>query len=87
MKKIVFALTTLFATMGAAQAQGPASPPLHFLAGLGVSGGGDDLATARYTNGSSDNIKAGGGVYFTALESRFQNTCCKRFGSPRIGGA
>ncbi|USX15211.1 porin family protein [Oxalobacteraceae bacterium OTU3CAMAD1] len=66
MKKIAFALTTLFATMGAAQAQGPASPPLHFLAGLGVSGGGDDLATAHYTNGKSDNIKAGGGVYFTA---------------------
>lgn len=64
MKKIVFALSTLFATMGAAQAQGTA--PLHFLAGLGVSAGGDDLATAQYTNGTSDNIKAGGGVYFTA---------------------
>lgn len=66
MKKIVFALSTLCATMGAAHAQGPVANPLHFLAGLGVSTGGDDLATAKYTNGSSQNIKAGGGVYFTA---------------------
>lgn len=69
MKKTVFALAALFATMGMAQAQStPAAPeraPLRFLAGLGVSAGGDDLATASYTNGSSQDIKAGGGVYFT----------------------
>jgi hypothetical protein len=66
MKKIVFILSALFATMGAAQAQSPVSTPVHYFAGLGVSGGGDDLATAKYTNGSSQDIKAGGGVYFTA---------------------
>jgi opacity protein-like surface antigen len=67
MKNIVFAATALFATIGAAQAQSQlASPsPVRFLVGMGVSAGGDDLATATYTNGHSQDIKAGGGVYFT----------------------
>lgn len=61
-------MAALFATMGAAQAQTapvPSSAPLSFVAGMGLSVGGDDLATARYTNGSSVDIKAGSGVYFT----------------------
>ena len=66
MKKIVFALTAVLATMGAAQAQAQNPAPLRFLAGLGVSAGGDNLASARYTDGKSQDIKAGGGVYFTA---------------------
>lgn len=68
MKKIVFALSTLFVTMAAAQAQmqTPGPAPMRFLVGFGVTGGGDDLATAQYTNGKSDDIKAGGGVYITA---------------------
>lgn len=41
------------------------SAPMRFLAGMGVSAGGDDLATAKYTNGNSVDIKAGSGVYFT----------------------
>jgi hypothetical protein len=36
--------------------------PLRFLLGLGVTFGGDTLATASYTNGSSQNITAGGGM-------------------------
>ncbi|MYM21055.1 outer membrane beta-barrel protein [Duganella sp. FT135W] len=63
MKKIAFAVAALLATVGAAQAQ--TQSPVRFLAGLGISGGGDNLATAKYTNGSSQKIKAGGGVYFT----------------------
>lgn len=66
MKKIVFAVTALLASMGAAHAQTAAPSPVRFLAGLGFSAGGDDLATAKYTNGSSQTIKAGGGFYFTA---------------------
>jgi opacity protein-like surface antigen len=62
MKKFVFAVTTLLATMGAAQAQ---TSPLRGVAGLGISAGGDDLATAQYTNGNTQKIKAGNGVYFT----------------------
>lgn len=55
----------MIATMGLAQAQTAAPSPTHFLAGLGVSAGGDDLATAKFTNGGSQDIKAGGGFYFT----------------------
>jgi opacity protein-like surface antigen len=69
MKKIVFAVSALFATMGAAQAQhaiAPHAAPLRFVAGMGLSVGGDGLATAQYSNGTSQDIKAGGGVYFTA---------------------
>lgn len=67
MKNIAFALTAIFATMGAAHAQSVAAAPapFHYVAGLGASVGGDDLATANYTNGGSQTIKAGGGVYFT----------------------
>jgi hypothetical protein len=66
MKKILFA--ALFATLGAAHAQtvAPASSPARFLVGMGLSGGGDELASAHYTNGDNVNIHAGGLIYFTA---------------------
>ncbi|GGC16513.1 outer membrane beta-barrel protein [Pseudoduganella buxea] len=68
MKKIVFAFSTLLATMVAAHAQTPATAaaPVRFLAGAGFSGGGDELATASYTNGDSQDIRAGKGLYLTA---------------------
>jgi hypothetical protein len=70
MKKIVLAMAALYATMGASQAQNapaaPGSAPFSFVAGVGGSVGGDDLATAQFTNGSSATIKAGGGLYLTA---------------------
>ena len=68
MKKFVAVIAALFATMGAAQAQmAPVeASPLRFMAGLGASFGGDNLATAVYTNGNKQDIKAGSGVYFTA---------------------
>lgn len=65
MKKSVFAVSVLLASMGAAQAQVAQNAPTRFMAGLGVSAGGDDLATAYYDNGRSQDISAGGGVYFT----------------------
>jgi hypothetical protein len=68
MKKILF--VTLLAAMGAAHAQtyapAPAPSPTRFLLGMGLSGGGDELASAHYTNGDNVNIHAGGLVYFTA---------------------
>jgi hypothetical protein len=68
MKKFIFA--ALLATMACAQAQTdapvPAQSPTRFLLGVGVSGGGDDLATAQYTNGDTITIHAGRMVYFTA---------------------
>jgi opacity protein-like surface antigen len=66
MKKIVFAFAALFATLGAAQAQTAAPAPVRFLLGMGLSGGGDELASAQYTNGRNVNLHAGGLVYFTA---------------------
>ena len=67
MKNIVFAATALFVTMGVAQAQAQIAPakPFHWMAGMGISGGGDKLATAEYTDGQTQNIRAGSGVYFT----------------------
>lgn len=67
MKKIVFALTALFATFGAAQAQTaePAVAPVRFLVGMGLSGGGDKLASAKYTDGSTISLHGGGLIYFT----------------------
>lgn len=68
MKKVLI-MAALYVAAAAAQAQEmrPAAntAPMRFVAGLGVSAGGDDLATARYTNGDSVDIKAGSGVYFT----------------------
>jgi hypothetical protein len=69
MKKIVFTLATLFATVGVAHAQmaAPAAPaPARFLVGMGLSGGGDELASAKYTNGDTVNLHGGGLIYFTA---------------------
>lgn len=69
MKKIVLALSTVLATLGSAHAQTitqAAPSPLRFLVGMGISAGGDKLATARYTDGSNVNLHAGGLVYFTA---------------------
>jgi hypothetical protein len=68
MKKIVLALSVLLSTLGTAQAQNytPAPAPTRFLLGMGLSGGGDKLASARYEDGDTVNIHAGGLIYFTA---------------------
>jgi hypothetical protein len=67
MKK-TFLTVALLASLSA-QAQtslSSQSQPLRGFIGMGVTAGGDDLATATYTNGRSADIKAGGGVVFTA---------------------
>lgn len=69
MKKILFALAAVLAA-GASQAQmSPSLPepkPLSFLVGVGLSAGGDKLATAKFTNGDKTEITAGGLAYLTA---------------------
>jgi hypothetical protein len=69
MKNTVFAIAAMLVSLGAAQAQTTATPPpakpMHFLAALGATFGGDNLATAAYTNGSHQDIKAGSGFAFT----------------------
>jgi hypothetical protein len=61
MKKLflVGALALLTATSAFAQ-QAPSEKPLSFVAGFGITVGGDKLATAQYTNGTSQKITAGG---------------------------
>ena len=39
---------------------------LHYVLGVGLTSGGDKLATAFYTDGSSDSISAGSGLMFYA---------------------
>lgn len=67
MKQIFLAFAVMAATLAPAQAQigNTSASPVRFLAGMGVSGGGDKLVTARFTNGDSYDLKAGGIVYFT----------------------
>jgi hypothetical protein len=59
----------MFVSLGAAQAQATATPPakspVRVLVGLGATFGGDNLATAAFTNGSHQDIKAGSGFVFT----------------------
>lgn len=40
--------------------------PVRFLAGLGLTFGGDTIITATYTDGTTDKITAGGGFIFYA---------------------
>lgn len=44
----------------------PPPPPTRFLFGVGVSGGGDQLASARTPDGSTAHIHAGGLAYLSA---------------------
>ncbi len=44
----------------------PNYKPLRFLMGLGLTVGGDTLATVQYSDGSTDKLKAGGDVLFYA---------------------
>ena len=65
MKKTTLTLA-LLAAISAAHAQTPAANPAHGFVGIGVTTGGDELATATYANGDSADIQAGAGVVFTA---------------------
>lgn len=68
MKKTTLTLA-LLAVISTAHAQTPTAPvasPAHGFVGIGITAGGDELASATYTNGDSVNIKAGSGVVFTA---------------------
>ncbi|MBA5608121.1 hypothetical protein H3H36_22485 [Duganella sp. FT3S] len=61
MKKHFIAAALGLITVTGALAQTTAKP-LHFVAGAGVTFGGDKLATTHYTDGSSSNITAGSGL-------------------------
>ncbi|WEF32719.1 outer membrane beta-barrel protein [Pseudoduganella chitinolytica] len=65
MKKFAFAFASLLAVT-AAQAQQSAASPVRFMVGAGLSVGGDNLATVEFTDGHSEDLKAGGLLYLTA---------------------
>ena len=55
---IAATLLTLTAPLASHAAEG--ERPFKFVLGAGLTGGGSTLATVQYTNGSSQNISAGG---------------------------
>ena len=61
MNKIISAFVLAIATLGAAQAQtaAPEAKQMRFLVGMGLTFGGDKLATASYSNGDDVDIRAG----------------------------
>jgi hypothetical protein len=61
MKKILMAGAISMALSGSAFAQSVPNP-LHFMVGVGLTAGGQNVATAQYTDGSSNNISAGTGL-------------------------
>ena len=70
MKKFALAFALTVASLGAAQAQSwvqvpdAASKPLRYVAGAGLTYGGETLFTANYTDGDKVDIDAGGNVAF-----------------------
>jgi opacity protein-like surface antigen len=65
MKRLVAAAAMTFAAAFAAQAADE-ERPFKFIVGIGLTGGGATLARVNYTNGDSQNIKAGGLVMLYA---------------------
>jgi outer membrane protein W len=62
MKKILCASVLALATIAAhAQSTAPAPGSLRYVVGVGLTNGGDKLATTYYTDGSHSNIRAGSG--------------------------
>jgi hypothetical protein len=60
-------VATLFTAVGGAQAQTAVSQrSVRGILGLGVTGGGDTLASASYTDGTTQKIRAGGLVHVYA---------------------
>ena len=62
MKKILLGAALAIGTAFSAQAADAASP-FKFLLGAGLTFGGDTLVTVPFTDGSTDDIKAGGLVH------------------------
>lgn len=68
MKNIALALALAIASVGATQAQtwvpvqDAASKPLRFVAGAGLTYGGEQLVTVRYEDGDEIDIDGGGSV-------------------------
>jgi opacity protein-like surface antigen len=62
MKKPVFAIALAMASLASAQAQTVTPNPMRVVMGVGITDGGDKLASAHFDDGTTVNIKAGKGV-------------------------
>jgi hypothetical protein len=68
----VLGLTLGFTGAVSAQDYGNQSRPFRFFIGLGLTGGGDEVASVQYTNGSTQTLHGGGFVHLNAgVEYRF----------------
>src|SRR5688572_18773500 len=66
MKKMITTIALAIAALGQAHAQTPTTSETRFFVGVGLTGGGDKLATAQFKNGGEIDIRAGGQVALTA---------------------
>ena len=72
MKKMTAAIALMVAALGHAQAQNAPANPLRFVAGMGITAGGDKLVNVSYSNGESYDLHAGGLIVFDAgVDYRF----------------
>ncbi|MBV8633628.1 MAG: outer membrane beta-barrel protein [Burkholderiaceae bacterium] len=75
MKKQLLALALSCAFVGAAHADNNQPNPVHFMAGIGLSVGGQTINTVQYTDGSSSNISSGtGGIIHAGLDWRISES-------------
>lgn len=63
MKRLFITAVIAMAATGSAQAQQQPERAVRGLLGIGVTGGGDSLATVAFTNGTTEDIRAGGLVH------------------------
>ncbi len=72
MKKMTAAIALMIAALGQAQAQNAPANPLRFVAGMGLTAGGDKLVNVSYSSGDSSDLHAGGLIVFDAgVDYRF----------------
>jgi hypothetical protein len=64
MKKLILGTALALASVCSQAADG--LRPLHFVLGVGITGGGDKLANVTYTNGDDQDIRSGGLVHYYA---------------------
>jgi outer membrane protein W len=74
MKKTLQAFALSCAFVSAAHADNSTPSPVRFMAGIGLSVGGQTITTVQYTDGSSSNISSGtGGIIHAGLDWRISD--------------